>query len=41
MFVASTFIWHAVVGEILVCEREPNNFQGRYAVAIKRKIPCV
>ena len=20
-------IWHAVVGEVLVCEREPNNFQ--------------
>ena len=20
-------IWYAVVGEVLVCEREPNNFQ--------------
>ena len=25
-------IWYAVVGEVLVCEREPNNFQDRYAV---------
>ena len=24
-------IWYAVVGEVLVCEREPNNFQDRYA----------
>ena len=31
-------IWHAVVGEVLVCERESNNFQDRYAVAVKRKI---
>ena len=31
-------IWYAVVGEVLVCKREPNNFQDRYA---KRKIPCV
>ena len=23
-------IWYAVVGEVLVCEREPNNFQDRY-----------
>ena len=27
-----------LVGEILVCEREqPNNFQDRYAVAVKKK----
>ena len=24
-------IWYAVVSEVLVCEREPNNFQDRYA----------
>ena len=24
-------IWYAVVGEAPVCEREPNNFQDRYA----------
>ena len=30
-------IWHAVVGEVLVCEREPNNFQDRYAVAVKKE----
>ena len=24
-------IWYAVVGEVLVFEREPNNFQDRYA----------
>ena len=41
MFVATTFIykdiWYAVVGEVLVCEREPNNFQDRYAVAVKKE----
>ena len=26
-------IWYAVVGEVLVCKREPNNFQDRYARA--------
>ena len=31
-------IWHAVVGEFLVREREPNNFQDRYAVAVSRKL---
>ena len=31
-------IWYEVVGEVLVCKREPNNFQDRYAVAVKRKI---
>ena len=30
-------IWYAVVGEVLVCEREPNNFQNRYAVAVKKE----
>ena len=30
-------IWYAVVGEVLVCEREPNNFQDRYAVAVKKE----
>ena len=34
-------IWYAVAGEVLVCKREPNNFQDRYAVAVKRKIPRV
>ena len=24
-------IWYAVIGEVLVCEREPHNFQDRYA----------
>ena len=28
-------ILYAVVGEVLVCEREPNNFQDRYALAVK------
>ena len=23
--------WYAVVSKVLVCEREPNNFQDRYA----------
>ena len=30
-------ICHAVFGEVLVCEREPNNFQDRYAVAVKKE----
>ena len=30
-------IWYAVVGEVLVWEREPNNFQDRYALAIKKE----
>ena len=30
-------IWYAVVGEVLVCEREPDNFQDRYAVAVKNE----
>ena len=32
-------IWYAVVGEVLhvVCRREPNNFQDRYAVAVKKE----
>ena len=29
-------IWTAAVGETLVCERETNNNQDRYAVAVKR-----
>ena len=29
-------IWYAVVGKVLVCKREPNNFQDRYAVAVKK-----
>ena len=28
-------IWEASVGEVLVCEREPNNALDRYAVAVK------
>ena len=27
-------IWYAVVGKVLVCERDPNNFQDRYAGAV-------
>ena len=27
-------IWYAVVGEVLVYEREPKNSQDRYAVAV-------
>ena len=31
-------IWYAVIGELLVCKREPNNFQDRYfAVAVKKE----
>ena len=29
-------IWEAAVGEVLVCEREPQNTMDRYAVAVKR-----
>ena len=29
-------IWEAVVGEVLVCEREPRNTADRYAVAVKK-----
>ena len=29
-------IWYAVVCEVLVYERKPNNFQDRYAVDIKK-----
>ena len=34
-------IWYALVGEVLVCKREPNSFQDRYAVAVKKEIPRV
>ena len=30
-------IWYAVVGEVLVCKKKPNNFQDRYAVAVKKE----
>ncbi len=30
-------VWEAAVGEILVCEREPDNVSDRYAVAVKRE----
>ena len=30
-------IWHAVVGKVLVCDKEPNTFQDRYAVAVKNE----
>ena len=30
-------IWYAVVGEVLVCERESNNFQDRYDEAVKKE----
>ena len=33
-------IWYAVVSEVLVCDREPNNFQDRYAVAVKKGKFC-
>ena len=29
-------IWDAVIGEELVCEREPDNRSNRYAVAIRK-----
>ena len=29
-------IWYAVVGEVLVCEREPNNFQDRLCCSCKK-----
>ena len=29
-------IWDAVIGEELLCEREPDNRSDRYAVAIKK-----
>ena len=34
-------IWYAVVGEVLVCEREPNNFQDRLCCSCKKEIPRV
>ena len=30
-------IWYAVVGKVLLCERDPNNFQDRYAGAVYKK----
>ena len=30
-------VWHAAIGEILTCEREPSNSQDRYAVAVKKE----
>ena len=30
-------IWYAVVGKVLVCERESNNFQDSYAIAVKKE----
>ena len=30
-------IWYAVVGEVLVCKREPNNFQNRYPLTVKKE----
>ena len=27
-------IWYAVLGKVLVCDRDPNNFQDRYAGAV-------
>ena len=29
-------VWEAAVGELLVCEREPENASDRYAVAVKK-----
>ena len=30
-------VWEAVVGEALVCEREPENASDRYTVAVKKE----
>ena len=30
-------IWEAILGEELVCAREPHNSHNRYAVAVKRE----
>ena len=30
-------VWAAAVGEVLICEREPDNASDRYAVAVKRE----
>ena len=30
-------VWAAAVGEVLICEREPDNTLDRYTVAVKRK----
>ena len=30
-------LWAAGLGEVLTCEREPDNASDRYAVAVKRK----
>ena len=29
--------WEAAVGEVLICEREPDNASDRYVVAVKRE----
>ena len=31
-------IWNAMVSEVLVCEKEPNNSQDRYAVAVTMNV---
>lgn len=30
-------VWAAAVGEVLICQREPENASDRYAVAVKRE----
>lgn len=30
-------VWEAGVGEVLTCEREPDNASDRYAVAVKKE----
>ena len=30
-------VWAVAVGEVLICEREPDNASDRYAVAVKRE----
>lgn len=30
-------VWEAAVGEVLICEREPDNDSDRYAVAVKKE----
>ena len=34
-------IWNAMVGKVLVCEKEPNNSQDRYAIAVTMNFPHV
>ena len=33
-------VWEAAVGEVLICEREPDNTSNRYTVDVKRRNYC-